>query len=61
MTAEEFQTILNNQKILDKKLDGIINEIRVMKKDISIGLNNQVLLEEYERDILKRLERIEKK
>tara|TARA_R110001606_G_C14918186_1_gene596283 strand:- start:294 stop:479 length:186 start_codon:yes stop_codon:yes gene_type:complete len=61
MTAEEFQTILNNQKILDKKLDGIISELRVMKNDISTGLNNQVLLEEYQRDIIKRLERIEKK
>lgn len=61
MTADEFQTIINNQKILDKKLDGIIGELRVIKNDISTGLNNQVLLEEYLRNITTRLERIEKK
>ena len=61
MTAEEYQRIIDNQVILDKKLDGIINELLVVNKDINTAINNQQLLEQYEMDITERLKRIEKK
>lgn len=61
MTAEEYQRIVDNQIILDKKLDGIINELKVIKEDVNTAINNQQLLEQYEMDITERLKRIEKK
>jgi hypothetical protein len=61
MTAEEYQRIVDNQIVLDKKLDGIINELKVIKKDVNTAINNQQLLEQYEIDITERLKRIEKK
>jgi predicted Rdx family selenoprotein len=61
MTAEEYQRIVENQMILDKKLDGIITEIKAIKKDVNTAINNQQLLEQYEVDITERLKRIENK
>ena len=61
MNEEQFQKIVDNQKILDKKLDRILTEISVVKKDLSTAINNQQLLEQYEIDITDRLKRIEKK
>jgi hypothetical protein len=59
MTAEEYERIIDNQLVLDKKLDGIINELKIIKKDVNIAINNQQLLEEYEINITERLKRIE--
>lgn len=61
MTEKQYQRIVENQTILDKKLDGIINELKVIKSDVNVSINNQKLLEQYEMDITERLKRIEKK
>ena len=61
MTAEEYQKIVGNQIILDKKLDGIIHELKVIKKDVNTAINNQKLLEQYEIEITEKLRRIEHK
>ena len=61
MTDKQYQRIVENQTILDKKLDGIINELKVIKSDVNVSINNQKLLEQYEMDITERLKRIEKK
>ncbi len=61
MTDEQLMKLTNNQKILDKKLNGIISEISVIKKDLSTAISNQQLLEQYEIDITERLKRIEAK
>lgn len=60
MTDEQYQRIVKNQTILDSKLDGIINELKVIKSDVKVAINNQQLLEQYEIDITNRLKRIEK-
>ena len=61
MTEEKVKIILNNQTILDNKLDQIINEISEIKSDLSTTIRNQQLLEQYEMDITERLKRIERK
>ncbi|NRR93369.1 hypothetical protein HSX10_17480 [Winogradskyella undariae] len=61
MTEKQYQRIVENQTILDKKLDGIINELKVIKSDVNVSINNQKLLEQYEINITERLKRIEKK
>lgn len=61
MTDEQYQRIVKNQTILDSKLDEIINELKVIKSDVKVAINNQQLLEQYEVDITNRLKRIEKK
>ncbi|SHM79275.1 hypothetical protein SAMN04488057_103343 [Cyclobacterium lianum] len=61
MAAEEFRRLLNNQIILDNKLDKILNELRVLKMDINTAIDNQKLLERYEMDISERLRKIENK
>ena len=61
MTEKQYQRIVENQTILDNKLDGIINELKVIKNDVNVAINNQKLLEQYEMDITERLKRIEKK
>ena len=61
MTEEQYQRIVKNQTILDSKLDGIINELKVIKSDVKVAINNQQLLEQYEVEITDRLKRIEKK
>ena len=61
MTEEKVKIILNNQTILDNKLDQIINEISEIKSDLSTMIRNQQLLEQYEMDITERLKRIERK
>lgn len=61
MTEEQYQRIVKNQTILDSKLDGIINELKVIKGDVKVAINNQQLLEQYEVEITDRLKRIEKK
>lgn len=60
MTEEQYQRIVKNQMILDNKLDGIINELKAIKSDVNVAINNQKLLEQYEIDITERLKRIEK-
>ncbi|UMB55351.1 hypothetical protein MKD41_07735 [Lutibacter sp. A64] len=60
MTDDQYQRIVKNQTILDSKLDGIINELKVIKSDVKVAINNQQLLEQYEIDITNRLKRIEK-
>ncbi|CAL2103700.1 conserved protein of unknown function [Tenacibaculum sp. 190130A14a] len=59
MTEEQYQRIIKNQIILDNKLNGVVNELRVIKNDINVAINNQKLLEQYEIDITERLKRIE--
>jgi|TARA_B110000240_G_C13158831_1_gene308502 hypothetical protein len=61
MSEEKVKIILNNQTILDNKLDQIINEISKIKSDLSTTIKNQKLLEQYEMDITERLKRIERK
>ncbi|MCL8009544.1 hypothetical protein M8845_19140, partial [Gelidibacter japonicus] len=61
MTEVQYQRIVKNQTILDSKLDGIINELKVLKSDVKVAINNQQLLEQYEMEITERLKRIEKK
>ena len=42
MTTEGYQRIVDNQIVFDKKLGGIINELKVIKKDVNtaIKINN---------------------
>lgn len=61
MKEEQYQRIVKNQTFLDSKLDGIINELKVIKSDVKVAINNQQLLEQYEMEITERLKRIEKK
>ena len=59
MTAQEYQRILDNQIILDNKLDRIIKELKVLAGDVNTPIKNQQLLEQYEIDITNRLKIIE--
>jgi hypothetical protein len=59
MTAQEYQRILDNQIILDNKLDRIIKELKVLTGHVNTAIKNQQLLEQYEIDITNRLKRIE--
>ena len=61
MTEEQYQRIVKNQTILDSKLDQLITELKIIKSDVKVAINNQQLLEHYEMDITERLKRIEKK
>lgn len=61
MTDKEFKQIINNQIILDNKLDRILNELKIIRQDVSISIDNQRLLEGYEIDVRKRLVSIESK
>ncbi|MFA9190079.1 hypothetical protein AAGV28_01745 [Flavobacterium sp. FZUC8N2.13] len=61
MTPEQYDRIIQNQIIIDKKLDRVLDDLVTMKNDIKVSLNNQILLEEYQMDIVNRLKRIENK
>jgi hypothetical protein len=61
MTNEQFDAIIRNQVILDKKLDKILNELEQIKSDVATSISNQQLLEQYEMNLQKRLGLIEKK
>ena len=58
MEKEQFNKIIENQIILDKKLDQIINELSLVKKDLNRTINNQLLLEEYNLEIIDHLKKI---
>ena len=59
MDLEEFKKIRNNQKILDGKLDLIINELVFIKKELNTVINNQLHLEKYEIDLKSKVQDIE--
>jgi hypothetical protein len=59
MAPEQYKKITDNQIIIDKKLDKIMDEIDTLRNDVSVSLKNQILLEEYEMEIIKRLKRIQ--
>tara|TARA_R110002020_G_scaffold377139_1_gene588236 strand:- start:1154 stop:1348 length:195 start_codon:yes stop_codon:yes gene_type:complete len=61
MTDKEFKQIINNQIILDNKLDRILNELKVIRQDVNVSIDNQRLLEGYEIDVRNRLISIESK
>lgn len=61
MSEEEFKKLIENQRILDKKLDQIQFDINKIKGDVKTAINNQLLIEQYEEDITDRLNRIENK
>ncbi|MCE7057966.1 hypothetical protein LZF95_24995 [Algoriphagus sp. AGSA1] len=61
MTDKEYKQIIDNQIILDNKLDRILNELKVIRQDVNISIDNQRLLEGYEIDVRNRLVSIESK
>ncbi|RKS42664.1 hypothetical protein BC962_3121 [Gillisia mitskevichiae] len=61
MNEEEFKKLIENQRILDRKLDQIQFDINKIKGDVKTSINNQLLIEQYEEDITDRLNRIENK
>lgn len=61
MNKEEIDKVFQNHKVLDNKLDNIISELRAVKNNVQVAINNQQLIEQYEIDITDRLKRIENK
>ncbi len=61
MTDEQVERLIQNQRILDKKLDRIQSDINKIQADVKTAINNQLILENYEEDITDRLKRIENK
>lgn len=57
---EQLEKIRNNQIILDKKLEQILNELDFVKKELKIVINNQLQLENYDIDIKSKIQHLEK-
>ncbi|RKS42511.1 hypothetical protein BC962_3269 [Gillisia mitskevichiae] len=61
MNEEVFKKLIENQRVLDRKLDQIQLDINKIKGDVKTVISNQLILEQYEEDITDRLNRIENK
>ncbi|WP_426482675.1 hypothetical protein [Chryseobacterium sp. R2ACT005] len=57
---KQLEKIRNNQIILDKKLEQILNELDFVKKELKIVINNQLKLEDYDIDLKSKIQHLEK-
>jgi len=60
MELQELKKIRDNQILLDKKLDRILNELDFVKRELKITINNQLQLENYDIDIKSKIQNIER-
>lgn len=54
MTEIEFDKLVNNQKILDRKLDTILDKLNTV-------ISNQNIIEQYHLDTKRKLEHLDKR
>ncbi|MGE8525926.1 hypothetical protein [Chryseobacterium rhizosphaerae] len=57
---EQLEKIRNNQIILDRKLEQILNELDFVKKELKTVINNQLKLEDYDIDLKSKIQHFEK-